>query len=157
MSGIIGGAGSKSGVVGETELDYETGTWTATLHCGSGGTATLNSGYDRASYTKIGGLVTVTAWLYVNAISSPSGALSVRGLPFPNKVSGEDSEYSAVSFAYLQNWSALTSGHWIEGNIGSGGSTEFTVTSSNGTTREQIADHLQSNTMMCFSLTYIAD
>ena len=27
MSGIIGGAGSKSGIIGHTELDYEEGTF----------------------------------------------------------------------------------------------------------------------------------
>ena len=28
MSGIIGGAGSKSGVIGKTEVNVEEGTWT---------------------------------------------------------------------------------------------------------------------------------
>ena len=31
MSGIIGGAGSKSGIIGQTELDYEEGEWTPTF------------------------------------------------------------------------------------------------------------------------------
>ena len=51
MSGIIGGAGSKSGVIGTTELDYEEGTLTIT-----GTNVTSNSG----RYTKIGNVVTVT-------------------------------------------------------------------------------------------------
>jgi hypothetical protein len=34
MSGIIGGVGSKSGVIGTTELDYEEGTWTPTSDYG---------------------------------------------------------------------------------------------------------------------------
>ena len=34
MSGIVGGAGSKSGVIGTTEIDYETGSFTPTIEFG---------------------------------------------------------------------------------------------------------------------------
>jgi len=47
MSGIIGGAGSKSGIIGTTELDYEEGTFTPAV---ASWTATVAS----ATYTKIG-------------------------------------------------------------------------------------------------------
>ena len=47
MSGIIGGAGSKSGVIGETELDYEEGTWTPAFNA-------LSPTVQAAKYTKIG-------------------------------------------------------------------------------------------------------
>ena len=49
MSGIVGGAGSKSGVIGTTELDYEEGTWTPTFNGFSGSTTVQG-----AKYTKIG-------------------------------------------------------------------------------------------------------
>ena len=47
MSGIVGGAGSKSGIIGETELDYEEGTWTPSY---SNVDTSINAGF----YTKIG-------------------------------------------------------------------------------------------------------
>jgi len=155
MSGIIGGAGSKSGIIGETELDYEEGTWTAALLCGSG-SATFNASYNTGSYTKIGRLVHVSGWLFLTAVSSPSGSLNVTGLPFPTGASPEDSEYSAVTFGYLQNWDALTTGHKIEGHIATATS-QFHIGSSNALTREEIADHLNYNSTMTFSLTYMTD
>ena len=53
MSGIIGGAGSKSGVIGTTELDYEIGAWTPGLSNPSG--ASLSS--TTSEYVKIGNVV----------------------------------------------------------------------------------------------------
>ena len=57
MSGIIGGAGSKSGVIGTTELDYEEGTFTPHVN----GAGDYNpDGYTASasgSYTKIGNMV----------------------------------------------------------------------------------------------------
>ena len=35
MSGIVGGAGSKSGVIGQTEIDYEEGSWVPNNNGGS--------------------------------------------------------------------------------------------------------------------------
>ena len=55
MSGVIGGAGSKSGIVNETELDYEEGTWSPVLSDGTNN-ATMNSGSTGASYIKVGKL-----------------------------------------------------------------------------------------------------
>ena len=49
MSGIIGGAGSKSGVIGTTELDYEEGTATVTFTPGSG-TVAIVGGADDIKY-----------------------------------------------------------------------------------------------------------
>tara|TARA_R100000656_G_C3939423_1_gene126438 strand:+ start:397 stop:858 length:462 start_codon:yes stop_codon:yes gene_type:complete len=94
MSGIIGGAGSKSGVIGQTEIDYETGTWTIALACGSGTlTGSLNTGY----YTKIGNLVHVQGAIEVNSESSASGSLDVTGLPFVVSALTEYADY--CSFA----------------------------------------------------------
>jgi hypothetical protein len=75
MSGIIGGAGSKSGVIGETEIDYEEGDWTPT---GS------NLGSPVGIYTKIGNLV------YVDGMIIPDGDTSsvFGGLPFTTASKG---------------------------------------------------------------------
>ena len=73
MSGIIGGAGSKSGVIGETEIDYETGTWVPTH-----GTFSLSS--NTGTYTKIGTLVTVMGYAVFN--STANSDANWGGLPF---------------------------------------------------------------------------
>jgi hypothetical protein len=79
MSGIIGGAGSKSGVIGETEIDYEEGTWTPTI---TGGTFTKTQ--QSANYIKVGKLVTITSYWEGNNNGDATG-LEVGGLPFTSK------------------------------------------------------------------------
>jgi len=82
MSGIIGGAGSKSGVIGTTELDIEEGNFTFSI-VGSGGTAgswaqTGTTGY----YRKVGPLVQFSLSGYLTNTGSYSTFLRVTGLPF---------------------------------------------------------------------------
>jgi hypothetical protein len=57
MSGIIGGAGSKSGVIGTTELDYEEGTFSFSFTIA--GTARGTQYQNIANYVKVGNSVTV--------------------------------------------------------------------------------------------------
>ena len=54
MSGIVNSAGSRSGVIGTTELDYEEGTWTL----GTGNMTAVSASFT-SNYVKIGNLVTV--------------------------------------------------------------------------------------------------
>ena len=55
MSGIINSAGSKSGVIGQTELDYEEGAWTPTYRASAyiAGSVLIDLGY----YVRIGNFV----------------------------------------------------------------------------------------------------
>ncbi len=57
MSGIVGGAGSKSGVIGTTELDYEKGTWTPVFKGNNTGSVIAHT-ISHATYVKIGKFVT---------------------------------------------------------------------------------------------------
>lgn len=61
---------------------YETGTWTATLTPQTSGTITLST--NTCSYIKIGNSVTVTGYLIVSGVSSPTptGFLQLSTLPF---------------------------------------------------------------------------
>jgi len=61
--------------------DYEEGTWTPTLVCGTSGTITL-SGSFAGTYTKIGRQVTVCVTVYANSVSTPLGSLTMNGLPY---------------------------------------------------------------------------
>lgn len=90
MSGIVGSAGSKSGIITDhIALDYEQGVWTPSPNFGSGGSINTTS---QKRYTKIGGMV----WLecYFGNIQSP-GFTSIGGLPFPTNPTG--SAYENVS------------------------------------------------------------
>ena len=78
MSGIIGGAGSKSGVIGTTELDYEEGEFSAI------NPSTTVTG----KYRKIGKLCHVSFWFtsFTSATPSPNVGYPVTGLPFTSDI-----------------------------------------------------------------------
>ena len=76
MSGIVNSAGSKAGVIGETELDYEEGTFTPTNH---GGTVSMSK--NTVYYTKIGRIVNIN--VYVDLGSDGDGTvMQMAGMPF---------------------------------------------------------------------------
>ena len=81
MSGIINSTGSRSGVIGTTELDYEVGTYTPYFQVS--GSNISGGGYDShiGSYTKIGNIAHVFIYIKLNAESISSGAIQVS-LPF---------------------------------------------------------------------------
>ena len=81
MSGIVGSVGSKSGIIGQTEIDYEEGTWTPVL-AGTGGNS--GQGYDaqKGEYTKIGNWVNCHWSLDLNTEGSFTGLITLGGFPF---------------------------------------------------------------------------
>ena len=80
MSGIIGGAGSKSGVIGTTELDYEEGTYNVAFTAASG-TSTTDTTRHALAYTKIGNRVTVSGYARTGGTWTGTGNLTIN-LPF---------------------------------------------------------------------------
>ena len=83
MSGIINSAGSKSGVIGQTELDYEEGTWDAVMTTTGTDYTFTGSRSTVGSYVKIGKMVTVTANPSIPSPSNGTGNFIITGLPFP--------------------------------------------------------------------------
>lgn len=77
-----------AGMTSELFDDYEEGTWTVGVTPETSGSVTLYSAYSTGSYTKVGRLVTVSGFIYVQSLSSPVGALKVTGLPYA--ISGGD-------------------------------------------------------------------
>jgi hypothetical protein len=66
--------------------DYEEGTWTATITT-TGGSVTIGS--QTCTYTKVGRLVTLNGIISVSGISSPTGQLTITGLPFTPAVADQ--------------------------------------------------------------------
>jgi hypothetical protein len=62
--------------------DYEEGTWTPGMAASSSGSITMNGSFTSGKYTKVGRLVVCTATMYVGSVSSPTGNLTITGLPF---------------------------------------------------------------------------
>lgn len=86
MSGIINSTGSKSGIIGFTEIDYEEGTWTPVIKTGDpswGTTITYTGGTQGYTYTKIGNLCHLEYKNSGGSASAHSGAdVKIEGLPF---------------------------------------------------------------------------
>ena len=119
MSGIIGGAGSKSGVIGTTELDYEEGTYSWVFTDGSC-TWTPRSSYTKFHYVKIGQLVTVHGRFETNGSSGTKGTGLVNfSLPFTVASPGENSGASVGSGAIIRGGNSVTGSPAPLVNIGS--------------------------------------
>ncbi len=93
MSGIVGGAGSKSGVIGQTELDYEEGTWTP-----SDSHNMTISGTFTGYYVKVGKLITLS-WYAVGAatLSHGSNGGTWSSIPFASGTSGASVGHGGMS------------------------------------------------------------
>ena len=122
MSGIVGGAGSRSGIIGTTELDYEEGTFGGTaanaiVFPSGSGTVTCGS-HGILSYTKIGRAVHITGEVVVTATSSPVGTIRLY-LPFAvgdgiNLSQRGATAFGAYGVSYASGSYALVS--WNEGD-----------------------------------------
>ena len=72
--------------------DYEEGTWSPVWTPDSG-TIVTNTTYTGGVYTKVGNLVTVHCRLYTNSVSSPTGKITISGLPYAIKNSPYTTPY----------------------------------------------------------------
>ena len=107
MSGIIGGAGSKSGVIGETEIDYEEGTFTATPASGTAVTG---------DYSKIGKRVWVNFWFSAAQNGGMTGTC-VTGLPFTSDIANHPSPTYNTAYPaskWVRMYDNVTSINWQE-------------------------------------------
>lgn len=82
----------------ETLSHYETGTWTPAFGGGLGAGGSLTANVASATYVRIGTLVTVSAGLDVASQTSPTGDLTITGLPFANP-----SNHHACGTMYARN------------------------------------------------------
>ena len=104
MSGIIGGAGSKSGIIGETEGGVELGVWTPAYSDAGDMTWTYNSrnGY----YTRIGKMLYWNFWFDTTKSGGTAGStLVITGLPFPVKTAANYFGGGSVAYAYNFDYS----------------------------------------------------
>jgi hypothetical protein len=129
--------------------DYEEGTYTATMTCGTSGTITLGS--KTLSYTKIGRQVTVNGYLNVSSVSSPTGAIYIN-LPFVLAALDSNQSCAVVlpnvlgSGNITNYWSYISvANNRIEVYLGGGTSVSIAA-----------AQTVQANTEFRISATYFA-
>jgi len=94
-----------SGKTSELLDDYEEGTWTPTIHFGSGNTGITYGSNTGGWYTKIGRMVTLHGRIALTSKGSSSGALKFSNFPFTvaSANSGNSGIEGCISFSYLDN------------------------------------------------------
>jgi hypothetical protein len=140
---------------GTSELfdDYEEGTFTATITCGTSGTVTLNSNVNTLSYTKVGRQVTICGNLLVSSVGSPVGNFQIN-LPFTNANLTEESGRACANVV-AYGVAAANAADFI-GRIEEGG-TVLDVTLGDSTSlQNDSAQELQASTQIFLTATYFA-
>ena len=114
MSGIINSAGSRSGVIGTTELDYEEGYHTYVVNTSDENAWTVRTSvarYTLGSYTKIGRLVHYGGGIELDATAGKSDGGTVRiSMPFACASLDEESD-SMTGSCLIYNISGLSSSY----------------------------------------------
>ena len=126
--------------------DYEEGTWTATLTCGTSGTITLdNSG---CIYTKIGRLVNISGFISVSSVSSPTGRLSIGGFPIT-----QISDGVPLNVAYINTTNAYTGFAIMLGNQSNGAYIDRNA-NTGADAAVDLSSAIKAGTEIYFNLTY---
>ena len=105
---------SDAGTAAEILDDYEEGTWSPVITDGTNN-ATMRSGFDKGSYTKIGNLVHIQGDIEISSLGSVSGDIEISGLPFAATSATARAGFSAGAF--ILNQGNITAGHSVVGQI----------------------------------------
>lgn len=79
--------------------DYEEGTFTMAIEASGSGAIAMNPSYVTGHYTKIGRVVTISGDAVVSSVSSPTGTISITGLPFAADSNSTNSAAIAIMAA----------------------------------------------------------
>lgn len=134
----------------ETMTDYDEGTWTATVTCGTSGTVTLSA--NTGKFIRVGNLVSVWGEFGVGSVSSPSGTAILGGLPFT--IANTDTAAGGGG-AFAQTWTAaLTTSIGFKLNKNTTGMFIYSVAATGGMTAVGVADKIQGTATIAIALTY---
>jgi len=153
LHGSVTGASVENAPSGDDGLIYEEGDYDVTFTCGTSGTITLQSGFNRASYVRIGSFVSVTGLVIVDSVSSPTGYISVN-LPFTPANLTDRAGDSAIALEI----SGVENAHVadFQGAVNEG-TAVFYIQLGDGTTRQtDSAQEMKASTQIHFSVQFRA-
>ena len=154
MSGRIGGAGSRSGVIGETELDYEEGTYVPTMgYTSGGGSITMKSSEDTLMYTKIGRKVFIQGKLEISSQSGGAGYVTIS-LPF---TVGDFADFSERFGSLICAGDISSNWTGVPGLQASAGATTISLYDFWDGSPQSTGGHMTSNTMMFVDINYMVN
>jgi hypothetical protein len=152
---VIGTAGkgidfdpAGSGAAANLLDDYEEGTWTAVI-VPAGGSVAMN--YTVCGYTKIGRVVHITGECNLSSVSSPTGAVTVTGLPFVNSANTQRS--SRVSCYIQAHTLDLAPSGVCVGHLGAGAS-GLSVSAVNNFVGADMGANLKAGSTLIFDFYY---
>jgi len=128
--------------------NYEEGTWTPGLSCGTSGTITLSSPTNSGLYTRIGRQVTAYVLMSVSSVSSPVGTLTMTGLPF------SCNSTTRPSGTIILNGAAATAVTSSAAIMIGGATTTFIYTRNAAGSHATNAADIQAATDIYFAITY---
>ena len=132
----------------ELLADYEEGTWTPTLVCGTSGTITLNSAFA-GTYTKVGRQVTICVSWYADSVASPVGSLTMNGLPF---TCNPGNSFGSACAVHGQN-TLFPAGSFIDARV-LANTTSIVIYAFTSGQITDAASYVQSTTYFTFTCSY---
>ena len=125
--------------------DYEEGTWTPALNIPSG---SVSYASQLGQYTKIGNQVTLTGWIYISGVSSPSGGLDIT-VPF----TASSTDTRPATMVMANNTTGVTGnvGAWVNPNT----TTMYLQIVNNADLATLGGGNMASNTELYVTITYI--
>ena len=149
---------SAGGVVVQSEkiTHFEEGIYVPTIVCSSG-SITLNTSYNKLSYTRINNTVTVHGRVRVSAVSSPSGQQLRVGLPFTSDVLvGYGDAGRVFGYARLENAAQHQYYYGISATAGSNDYVQIHRIDENTDNPANVCADVDSNARISVSFTYRA-
>ena len=141
-----------AGMTSELLDDYEEGTWTPTFY-GSGTAGTYTPSVFRATYTKVGRLVTARADFNFSAASGGTGDVRLAGLPFT--YNGQNAMPAVVSTSSVDTTTASGLGLFINQSSSGTDTQMFMYQCLDATTQEQVPiSGISTNSRIAFVLSY---
>ena len=141
-----------TGVTSELLDDYEEGTFAVTLTA-STGTITIATANDTLVYTKVGRVVHCQGTINVTSVSSPTGTLTMVGLPFAGGTLTELADRTGFSVRHANLASGVTLGMWGQVNDSS---SSVIINDTTTTDTTAAASYLGANTFLYFNFSYVA-
>lgn len=140
----IDGSGNAVGMY--SDILGGVGTWTPVLTATSG-SFSLNAGLTEGRYQRVGNVVFAQCYIYVDSVSSPTGTLSIAGLPFVSQF-----RQPATVHATQLNASATDP---IQARVDNSGASIFLTKLIAGAATAMAAD-VKADSTFSVSLTYLA-
>jgi hypothetical protein len=134
----------------------EVGTATVAFAAASG-TITIHANYNTVGYFKTGRFVHIQGELSVSGISSPSGAFSITGLPYTSANDlTERGDYAGVKVFVRNLAAARISTGGVISQLDANSTTLYVWSGDLGTGATEIADQIDTGTVVTVGGSYIA-